>query len=170
MAEFLEMDNQAIRLLVMEALHTWRLNAEVQIEQWHAMLEQRLDTIQQAQPQAQRQETPGHDASHDHEAAIAITRTSLWSGITRTLDLPITSEQLDRWAGGMPIQEAMPHLTTAEREFVVSGMISEEWEELGRMEAALNGETDASDLGELHQRMNTLQQEQHRGQEQEMGL
>jgi hypothetical protein len=70
----------------------------------------------------------------------------------------------------MPIQEAMPHLTTAEREFVVSGMISEEWEELGRMEAALNGETDASDLGELHQRMNTLQQEQHRGQEQGMGL
>jgi hypothetical protein len=70
----------------------------------------------------------------------------------------------------MPIQEAMPHLTTAEREFVVSGMISEEWEELGRIEAALNGETDASDLGELHQRMHTLQQEQHRGQEQGMGL
>jgi hypothetical protein len=39
MAEYLDMNNQAIRLLVMDAMQTWRLNAEVQIQQFHARLD-----------------------------------------------------------------------------------------------------------------------------------
>jgi hypothetical protein len=113
-------------------------------------------------------------AEHDEDALMAITRTSLWSGITRTMHLPITPEQLERWHAGMVIQNAMPHLTTAEREFVVSGMTSEEWQEMAQMEDTLNGETEARDLGELHRRMDAMhqasEQGQHRGHDQGMGV
>jgi len=59
---------------------------------------------------------------------MLITRTSAFSGKTRTLDLPITQEQLDKWKRGMLIQDAMPSLTADDREFIKTGITPEEWD------------------------------------------
>jgi len=61
---------------------------------------------------------------------MTITKQSLWSGKTHTLDLDITPAQLAAWQGGMLIQVAMPHLTAAEREFLISGLTAAEWTEM----------------------------------------
>ena len=61
---------------------------------------------------------------------MRIARMSLWSKKTHTMDLDITPEQLAAWRDGMVIQQAMPHLTATEREFLISGMTQEEWEEM----------------------------------------
>ena len=58
---------------------------------------------------------------------MKITRTSMFSGIERTLDLPITEAQLTDWKGGTLIQKAMPQLSADEREFVMTGVTAEEW-------------------------------------------
>ena len=58
---------------------------------------------------------------------MKITRTSMFSGIERTLDLPITEEQLSAWTSGTLIQEAMPELSPDDREFVMTGVTPEEW-------------------------------------------
>ena len=56
-----------------------------------------------------------------------ITRTSMLTGITHTLDIPVTQLQLDRWESGTLIQNAMPGLTADEREFIKTGITGEEW-------------------------------------------
>lgn len=61
---------------------------------------------------------------------MQITRKSTYSGVERTMDLPITQEQIDAWNNGMLIQRAFPHLTPDQREFLQSGMIQEEWDAL----------------------------------------
>ena len=58
---------------------------------------------------------------------MKITRTSMFSGIERTLDLPITEEQLASWKAGTLIQQAMPELTADDREFIMTGVTPEEW-------------------------------------------
>ena len=52
----------------------------------------------------------------------------MFSGVERTIDLPITEEQLAAWKGGTLIQEAMPQLSADQREFVMTGVTSEEWD------------------------------------------
>ena len=59
---------------------------------------------------------------------MKVTRTSMFTGVQRTIDLPITEEQLAAWEGGTLIQEAMPQLSADEREFVMTGVTTEEWE------------------------------------------
>jgi len=61
---------------------------------------------------------------------MLITKTSSLSGIERTLDLPITEQQVKAWEDGELIQNVMPHLTPAEHEFVITGVVQEEWDEL----------------------------------------
>lgn len=61
---------------------------------------------------------------------MEITRTSKLSGVTRTLDLNITQEQLLSYERGLNIQHAFPDLTPAEREFFMTGITEEEWKEL----------------------------------------
>lgn len=58
---------------------------------------------------------------------MKITRTSMFSGVTRTLDLPITEEQIEAWNAGTLIQEAMPQLSDEDREFIMTGVTPEEW-------------------------------------------
>lgn len=58
---------------------------------------------------------------------MKITRTSMFTGVERTIDLPITEEQLAAWKSGTLIQEAMPELSPDNREFVMTGVTSEEW-------------------------------------------
>jgi hypothetical protein len=61
---------------------------------------------------------------------MLITRKSAISGITRTRDLPITEEQMSNWQNGMLIQEAFPHLSPGDREFILTGSTNEEWDDL----------------------------------------
>lgn len=61
---------------------------------------------------------------------MLITRTSPLSGITRTLDIDVTQEQMDKWLSGTLIQNAMPQLSNADREFLMTGIIDSEWAEL----------------------------------------
>jgi hypothetical protein len=59
---------------------------------------------------------------------MKVTKTSMVSGITRTMDIPVTEAQFKAWEGGMMIQHAMPNLTADEREFIKTGITAEEWE------------------------------------------
>ena len=61
---------------------------------------------------------------------MEITRTSQYSGITRTIDLPVTDEQISEYFGGALIQNAFPNLSSDEREFIKSGITAEEWTEM----------------------------------------
>lgn len=66
---------------------------------------------------------------------MLITRTSIHSNQIRTLDIPCTQDQLDQYNIGVPIQVAMPNLTDDQREFIMTGITSDEWDELFSEEA-----------------------------------
>jgi hypothetical protein len=59
-----------------------------------------------------------------------ITKTSAHSGITRTFDLDVTEAEILAWQAGELIQNAMPRLDADEREFIMTGITAEEWEEM----------------------------------------
>jgi len=59
---------------------------------------------------------------------MKITRTSIFSGKTRTLDLPITEEQLNAYTNGSLLQNAFPGLSAADREFIKTGITGQEWD------------------------------------------
>jgi len=61
---------------------------------------------------------------------MQITRQSAWSGKVRTLDIPVTYDQLYEWERGTLIQNAMPNLTADQREFLMTGITAEEWDEM----------------------------------------
>lgn len=61
---------------------------------------------------------------------MEITRTSILTGKTRTLNIPCTSKQLHKWKSGTPIQRAMPNVRESDREFIISGITPEEWNEI----------------------------------------
>lgn len=59
---------------------------------------------------------------------MQITRTSPFSGKTVTKEIPVTQQQLDNWRNGMLIQNAMPNISPDDREFIMTGITSEEWD------------------------------------------
>lgn len=59
-----------------------------------------------------------------------ITRKNPISGETITRDIDVTQEQLDAWNSGTLIQRAMPQLSADDREFILTGILPEQWEEL----------------------------------------
>lgn len=59
---------------------------------------------------------------------MQITRTSMLTNVNRTLDIDVTNEQLSRWENGELIQLAMPHLSSSDREFIMTGIVDEEWD------------------------------------------
>ena len=61
---------------------------------------------------------------------MKITRKSLTSGQVHTIDLPVTDEQLRAYEEGALLQDAFPHLSPADREFIKSGTTAEEWQTL----------------------------------------
>ena len=59
---------------------------------------------------------------------MLITKKSMISGTVRTKDIPITQRQYDHWIlHGLLIQEAFPHLSADDREFLITGITAEEW-------------------------------------------
>lgn len=61
---------------------------------------------------------------------MQITRKSQISGIERTRDIDVTEEQLRNYNNGLLIQNAFPHLSADDREFIKTGITAEEWESL----------------------------------------
>ena len=62
---------------------------------------------------------------------MKVTRQSMASGKTRTKDLPITPVQYVKYIRGEGhVQDIMPDLPPEDREFLISGVTQEEWEEL----------------------------------------
>ena len=66
---------------------------------------------------------------------MLITRRSIVSGVERTLEVPVEPEQLARWERGEDvIQKIMPDLDPMLREFVMTGVTADEWDETFRDE------------------------------------
>ena len=60
---------------------------------------------------------------------MEIVRRSPFSGLHHVMDLPVTQEQLDRWQAGELVQNVFPHLSADEREFIMTGITAQEWDE-----------------------------------------
>ena len=57
---------------------------------------------------------------------MLITKTSMLSGNTSSMDIDVSQDQIDLWQGGslIQIQDAMPNLSADEREFIMTGIRS----------------------------------------------
>ena len=60
---------------------------------------------------------------------MIIEMASAISGKVDDMEINVTKAQLDAWLEGMLIQDAMPQLTPAEREFLMTGITPKEWHE-----------------------------------------
>ena len=58
---------------------------------------------------------------------MLITRRSQISGLTHTLEVNCTEEQLERWQSGEKIQDCMPDVPAPLREFLMTGTTPAEW-------------------------------------------
>lgn len=62
---------------------------------------------------------------------MKITRTSPISGKTRTMDLNVTEEEIQKYKDGDGlIQDLLPNLSPDEREFLMTGITPDEYENL----------------------------------------
>ena len=62
---------------------------------------------------------------------MIVTRRSQYSNITRMWDMDVTQEQLDAYFDGKGlVGEIFPHLTADEREFIITGITPDEWDEM----------------------------------------
>ena len=60
---------------------------------------------------------------------IQVTRQSVITKKINTMELPITQENLDTYetVGDILIQDAFPNLNAEQREFILSGITPQEW-------------------------------------------
>lgn len=74
-------------------------------------------------------------ASPDNPQVLRVKRKSDFSGKDNQMDLPITEDHLRQWLTTTNlIQHVMPHLSSEQREFLISGCSPEEWAELVKEE------------------------------------
>jgi|TARA_B110000211_G_scaffold200834_1_gene232063 hypothetical protein len=59
---------------------------------------------------------------------MKITRTNPLNGEVNTLDIQVTDAQIEYYAAGALIQDAFPHLSADDREFIKTGITAESWE------------------------------------------
>lgn len=59
---------------------------------------------------------------------MLITRTSPVSGTVNTIEVDVTREEYAKYVAGTSIQKAMPHVSAADREFILNGILPEEWD------------------------------------------
>lgn len=60
---------------------------------------------------------------------MQITKKSPFSGKTNTREIDVSVIQLTAWHEGEMIQVAMPHLSPDDREFLMTGITPEEWDD-----------------------------------------
>lgn len=59
---------------------------------------------------------------------MIVKRKSVLSGIERARDIPVNPEDMLLWeTGTVNIQDAMPYLNDDDREFILTGITQEEW-------------------------------------------
>ena len=61
---------------------------------------------------------------------MIITKTSMLSGNTSSMNIDVSQDQIDLWQGGSLIQNVMPNLSADEREFIMTGVTPEEWDSM----------------------------------------
>jgi hypothetical protein len=61
---------------------------------------------------------------------MQITRRNPFTGEHHTWNIAVNEQQLSAWRSGQLIQDAMPHLTDDEREFILSGILPDQWDQL----------------------------------------
>ena len=61
---------------------------------------------------------------------MLISRKSPLTGENNIRDIEITWFQYMKWIDGANIQDAMPHLSPDDREFLMTGITQEEWDYL----------------------------------------
>jgi hypothetical protein len=59
---------------------------------------------------------------------MKIKKVSMITDIEREMELDITEEQLKRWQDGALIQNVFSNLTADAREFLMTGVVPEEWD------------------------------------------
>lgn len=59
---------------------------------------------------------------------MIIVRKSPVTGKLNQRDIDITFEQYEAWSNGKLIQDAMPHLSVEDREFIVSGCTADDFD------------------------------------------
>lgn len=59
---------------------------------------------------------------------MQVTMRSALTGKKHTQEIDISPEQWKRWMDGEMIQNVCPHLSSDDREFLISGSTKEEWE------------------------------------------
>lgn len=60
---------------------------------------------------------------------MLVTNVSMISGKEHTMDLPVTEQEMAIWCSPNPplIQDCFPNLTDEQREFILTGITPEEW-------------------------------------------
>ncbi|TXG75964.1 hypothetical protein E6Q11_05775 [Candidatus Dojkabacteria bacterium] len=61
---------------------------------------------------------------------MIVVRRSIVSDMVHEMDLPITQEQIAAWEAGTLVQYAFPHLTASQREFIMTGITEQEWNDM----------------------------------------
>lgn len=64
---------------------------------------------------------------------MKITRESILTGITNTLEIEVTTAQLERVANmhstGEHVEDILSHLPASQREFIMTGILIKTWDE-----------------------------------------
>ena len=58
---------------------------------------------------------------------MLIEKVSMLTNKGHIREIDVSREQVAHWQGGMLIQAAMPNLSIADREFLMTGVTPEEW-------------------------------------------
>ena len=61
---------------------------------------------------------------------MIVTRKDPMTGNTRSMEIEITPEQMAAYEAGTVIQLAAPNLTPDEREFIITGFLPQEFDDL----------------------------------------
>lgn len=61
---------------------------------------------------------------------MEIIRTSLFTKKQHTREINVTPEQMYAWQNGKHIQDAMPNVSAEDREYILTGVTPEEWNEV----------------------------------------
>lgn len=65
---------------------------------------------------------------------MKIVRESIFSGQRRAREIPASPSAIIAWQHGKPIQEVMPWLSAPDREFILTGITEDEWDDsLGQL-------------------------------------
>jgi len=63
------------------------------------------------------------------ENGLLVSNVSMLSATSHTMTLNVTMSQYLDWKQGALIQNAMPNLSADEREFLMTGITPDEWDE-----------------------------------------